>query len=208
MNWKTALLPFATIGFAGAACAQAEGPDPDNSAHCEVALQIAVTIARNFEPAKAAEFERHAKLAAEQTAARLSPAEAAAARKQVWPFLTNKATVAHLVEACHARQEQETSPAAAETPFEDAASRYAECMKAMTQLGMRLKLQPAEFRDGLKLRCRAEEARFRAAGIAEAMRQGRSRAEAVAEIDGNIRNAHEAFAADQASYVRSGKVPR
>jgi hypothetical protein len=72
---------------------------------------------------------------------------------------------------------------------------------------MTVKMDPEVFRAGLDRSCKAEEAGFRAAAIRQAIALGRTEAEAAAEVDGNIARGRAAFAADQASYVRTGKVP-
>ena len=38
--------------------------------------------------------------------------------------------------------------------------------------------------------------------------QGRTAAQAAAEVDGNIANGRRIFAADQETYIKTGKVPR
>ena len=97
----------------------------------------------------------------------------------------------------------------AQTPdFAPAADAFLGCLRATVQMGMTTRMEPEAFRQGLAQSCREEEARFREAAIATAMQQGRSREEAVAEVDGNIANGRRVFAADQESYIRTGRVPR
>ena len=96
----------------------------------------------------------------------------------------------------------------AQAAFEAAAGDYAACMTSVVRMGMTVKMAPAEFRTGLQRSCPAQEARFRAAAIAQAKALGRSDADAAAEVDGNIVRGKEAWAADEATYVRTGRVPR
>jgi hypothetical protein len=97
---------------------------------------------------------------------------------------------------------------APQAEFEAAAGRYAACMVATVRMGMTTKMDPDAFKAGLDKSCKAEEARFRAAGVRQAVALGRTEAEAAAEIEGNIARGKAVWAADQASYVRTGKVPR
>jgi len=92
--------------------------------------------------------------------------------------------------------------------FEASAGAFAACLRATVQMGMTTRMEPEQFRAGLARACLDEQARFRAAAIAAAISQGRSEAEAAAEVDGNIANGRRIFAADQESYVRTGRVPR
>jgi hypothetical protein len=96
----------------------------------------------------------------------------------------------------------------AQGSFEAAAGDYAACMTAVVRMGMTTKVDPDAFRTGLQKACPAEEARFRAAAIAQARALGRSDADAATEVDGNIARAKAAWAADEATYLRTGHVPR
>ena len=96
----------------------------------------------------------------------------------------------------------------APSEFEAAAGEYAACMIATVRMGMTTKMDPPAFRAGLDKSCKAEEARFRAAAVKQALALGRTEAEAAAEIEGNIARGKAIWAEDQASYVRTGKVPR
>lgn len=98
--------------------------------------------------------------------------------------------------------------ASADSPFVVTAMAFSTCLKRIVQMGMMTKMDPAAFKTGLAKSCKAEEARFRAEGVKEAVRQGRTQAEAVREIEGNIASGRRIFAADQESYVRTGRVPR
>ncbi|HYI41125.1 MAG TPA: hypothetical protein VE053_12490 [Allosphingosinicella sp.] len=98
--------------------------------------------------------------------------------------------------------------AEADSPFVAAATAFSLCLKHVVQMGMTTKMDPAIFKEGFAKSCKAEEARFRTEGVKEAMRQGRTQAEAVREIDGNIANGRRIFAGNQESYVRTGRVPR
>lgn len=97
--------------------------------------------------------------------------------------------------------------AAPDPSFAAAATGFANCLKRTVQMGMTTKMDPALFKEGLAKSCRAEESRFRAEGVKAAVRQGRTQVEAAREIDGNIANGRRIFAADQESYVRTGRVP-
>ena len=108
------------------------------------------------------------------------------------------------VPACAAQ----TQPDPAAARFMAAANAFSGCLKRMVQMGMTTKMEPAKFKAGLDASCKPEEARFRTEAIGFAKAQGRTEAEAAAEIDGNIANGRRVFAADQESYVRTGKVPR
>lgn len=103
------------------------------------------------------------------------------------------------------------SAASAHAPqaeFDAAAGRFIFCLTATVRMDMTVKMDPEAFKAGLDKSCKAEEAGFRAAAIRQAIALGRSEAEAVAEVEGNIARGRAAFAADQASYVRTGKVPK
>lgn len=103
------------------------------------------------------------------------------------------------------------SAASAQAPqpeFEVSAGRFIGCMVATVRMGMTAKMDPEAFKAGLDKSCKAEETGFRAAAIKQAIAQGRTEAEAVAEVDGNIARSRAAFAADQAAYVRTGKIPK
>ena len=92
--------------------------------------------------------------------------------------------------------------------FEAAANAFIGCLRATVQMGMRTKMDPAKFKEGLAKSCLEQEARFRPLAVRVAMASGRSEAAALAEIDGNVVNGRTAFAADQESYIKTGKVPR
>lgn len=80
-------------------------------------------------------------------------------------------------------------------------------MKHAVQMGMITKMDPAVFKEGLAKGCKAEETQFRIEGIKEAVRQGRTEAQATQEIDNNIANGRRIFAADQETYITTGRVP-
>lgn len=92
--------------------------------------------------------------------------------------------------------------------FEAATNAFTGCLRASVQMGMTTKMDPAKFKEGFAKSCKEQEARFRRVAIKVAMASGRSEAAAAAEIDGNIANGRRAFAADQESYIKTGKVPR
>jgi hypothetical protein len=92
--------------------------------------------------------------------------------------------------------------------FEAAAGRYGACMVATVRMGMTTKMDPAAFKAGLDKSCKGEEAAFRAAALKQAMALGRSQPEAEQEIEGNIARGKAVWASDQATYVRTGRVPR
>ena len=92
--------------------------------------------------------------------------------------------------------------------FDVSASAFVNCLKRTVQMGMTTKMDPAVFREGFAKSCKIEEAQFRAEGIKQAMRQGRTEAQATQEIDGNISNGRHVFAADQENYIKTGRVPR
>jgi hypothetical protein len=80
-------------------------------------------------------------------------------------------------------------------------------MTATVRMGMTTKMDPAAFKAGLDRSCKAEEAKFRAAAMKHVLALGRTEAEAAAEIEGNIARGKAVWAEDQATYVRTGKVP-
>ncbi len=92
--------------------------------------------------------------------------------------------------------------------FAITANAFSNCLERTVQMGMMTKMDPAKFKEGFAKSCKTEEAQFRVEGIKEAVRQGRSEAEAAQEIDGNIANGRRIFAADQESYITTGRVPR
>ena len=92
--------------------------------------------------------------------------------------------------------------------FETAATAFTGCLRATVQMGMTTRMDPAKFKDGLAKSCIEQEARFRGIAVKVAMAGGQTEAAARAEIDGNIANGRRIFAADQESYVKTGKVPR
>ena len=92
--------------------------------------------------------------------------------------------------------------------FQTAATDFTGCLRATVQMGMTTKMDPAKFQEGFAKSCLEQEARFRAIAVKVAMASGRSESAAQTEIDGNIANGRRAFAADQESYIKTGKVPR
>lgn len=74
--------------------------DPTNPAHCEVALGIQAIIAETFSAGEAQDLRRRLAAAREQSAARYSPQDATAARKSVWPLMTDRSAIIGYVEAC------------------------------------------------------------------------------------------------------------
>ena len=74
--------------------------DPTNPAHCEVALGIQAIIAETFSAGEAQDLRRRLAAAREQSAARYSPQDATAARKSVWPLMTDQSAIIGYVEAC------------------------------------------------------------------------------------------------------------
>jgi len=99
------------------------------------------------------------------------------------------------------------STRASPQPIAVTAASFANCLKAAVQLGMRMRMDPTAFKAGFAQRCLTEERAFRIEGVKEAMRQGRTQAQAAEEIDGNIARGRRTFAADQESYVRTGIIP-
>lgn len=94
------------------------------------------------------------------------------------------------------------------TPFDHAVGAYAGCLRAIVQMGMTMRMDPAAFREGFARACLPEEARFREEAVKVALERGRTREQAIAEVNGNIASGRRIFAADQESYVRTGRVPR
>ncbi len=92
--------------------------------------------------------------------------------------------------------------------FETATTAFTGCLRATVQMGMTTKMDPAKFKEGFAKSCLEQQARFRRIAVKVAMASGRSEAAALAEVDGNIANGRKAFAADQESYIKTGKVPR
>jgi hypothetical protein len=107
------------------------------------------------------------------------------------------------------------NPALAQNPaptpqslFEYAATSFAGCLRETVKMGMITKMDPAVFKAGFARTCRAEEAQFRMRGVQEAIRQGRTEAQAIQEIEANIVNGRRIFAADQEKYFSTGQVPK
>ncbi|MGC1269096.1 MAG: hypothetical protein WA842_00705 [Croceibacterium sp.] len=98
--------------------------------------------------------------------------------------------------------------AAAPSSFAVAATAFAGCLNMTVQMGMMTKMDPVVFKDGFAQSCKTEEAQFRVEAIKEAVRQGRTEIQAAAEVDGNIANGRRIFAANQETYVKTGRVPR
>lgn len=98
--------------------------------------------------------------------------------------------------------------ASAPSPFDVAANTFVNCLKRTVQMGMTTKMDPVAFKEGFAKSCKIEEAQFRAEGIKQAVRQGRTEAQATQEVDGNIANGRRVFAADQENYIKTGRVPR
>jgi hypothetical protein len=92
--------------------------------------------------------------------------------------------------------------------FEAAMGGFTACMRATVQMGMTTRMDPAAFREGFARSCMAEETRFRAEAMRFAMSHGWTEARARSEVETNVANSRQAFAADQESYVRTGRVPR
>ena len=92
--------------------------------------------------------------------------------------------------------------------YADSANAFISCLQRTVQMGMMTRMDPAKFKDGFTKSCKVEEAQFRVEGIKEAIRQGRTEAAAAEEIDGNIANGRRIFAADQESFMTTGRVPR
>ncbi|MDF0543402.1 hypothetical protein PX699_13675 [Sphingobium sp. H39-3-25] len=109
-----------------------------------------------------------------------------------------------LVIPAHAQDQSAQQPSA----FAVTANAFSNCLKRTVQMGMISKMDPAKFQEGFAKSCKTEEAQFRVEGIKEAVRQGRTETAAAQEIDGNIANGRRIFAADQESYIRTGRVPR
>jgi len=91
--------------------------------------------------------------------------------------------------------------------FDAAATEFLTCLRASVQMGMTTHMDPARFRTLFADSCKDEEARFRSAAVRAGVEAGKSEAEAAAEVDANIANGRRIFAADQESYVRTGRVP-
>jgi hypothetical protein len=69
-------------------------------------------------------------------------------------------------------------------------------------------MPPAEFQAGFARSCMAEETRFRQEAVRFATGHGWTEERARAEAEANVANSRRAFAADQESYIRTGRVPR
>lgn len=91
--------------------------------------------------------------------------------------------------------------------FDTAATEFVTCLRASVQMGMTTHMDPARFRALFADSCREEEARFRSAAIRAGVEAGKTESEAAAEVDANIANGRRIFAADQESYIRTGRVP-
>jgi hypothetical protein len=74
--------------------------DPTNPAQCEIALGMLSIAADAFSPTDAPELRRRLALAKQKSATQFSAGEAAAARKAVWPLLTNNSVLMKFAEAC------------------------------------------------------------------------------------------------------------
>ena len=88
-----------------------------------------------------------------------------------------------------------------------AAGAYTTCLTATVQMGMTVKMDPDRFKDGFAKSCLQEEGVFRAEAIRAFVAQGKSEVDAAVEVDGNIANGRRIYAADQESYIRTGRVP-
>lgn len=75
-------------------------PDPTNPAQCEVALGVLSIAADAFSPTDASELRRRIALAEQKSATQFSAVEATAARKAVWPLLTDNSVLLKFAEAC------------------------------------------------------------------------------------------------------------
>lgn len=92
--------------------------------------------------------------------------------------------------------------------FEASAGAFSGCMISTVRMGMLTKMDPAIFKAGLDKSCKPEEARFRIAAVAQAIALGRTAAQAAEEVDGNIARGRAIWADNQASYVRTGTLPK
>ena len=92
--------------------------------------------------------------------------------------------------------------------FEAALAAFTGCMRATVQMGMTTRMAPAEFKAGFARSCMAEETRFREEAVRFATGHGWTEARARAEVEANVANSRQAYAADQESYIRTGRVPR
>jgi len=92
--------------------------------------------------------------------------------------------------------------------FSVAANTFAGCLRAAVELGMRVRMQPETFEAEFASMCLPQEAAFRDAALRVAVAGGQSSERARQEINDNIANGRRIFAADQATYFRTGKVPR
>lgn len=90
------------------------------------------------------------------------------------------------------------------TPFDHAVAAYAGCLRATVQMGMRTWMDPAVFRQGFARSCMPEEALFRDEAVKVAIEQGRTREQAIAEVNGNIANGRRIFAADRRAMCGPG----
>ena len=92
--------------------------------------------------------------------------------------------------------------------FSQAANASTTCLGATVKVGMMAKMDPAVFKEGFAKSCMDEQLRFRALAIEVSMATGKLRADAEAEIDGNIANGRRIYADDQERYIRTGRVPK
>lgn len=100
------------------------------------------------------------------------------------------------------------SAEAAPTAFDRAYEDFNACLTITTRMGMMTKMAPPAFADTLAGSCLDQQGRFRTAAIAEEVAGGMAAAEAVSVIDGRIANARAIYAADQAKFIATRRVPR
>ena len=91
--------------------------------------------------------------------------------------------------------------------FEASLAAFSACQVHTVQMGMTVKMPPAEFEAGFTKSCKAEEAVFRADAVRRAIELGRTPEAAAAEVDGNIAKGRRIFIRDEATYVATGRVP-
>ncbi len=94
------------------------------------------------------------------------------------------------------------------TQFSEAGGAFAGCLTATVQMGMTTRMDPEAFKIGLAKSCLDQQAAFRKLAIEVAVANGKTEVDAAAEVDGNIARGRSIYAADQESYVLTGRVPQ
>lgn len=88
-----------------------------------------------------------------------------------------------------------------------AANGFTACLTATVRMGMTMKMDPAVFAQGFEKSCLQEQQAFFDEAVKFEMASGKSKDEAAKQINAQIAEGRRIFAANQASYIATGKVP-